>query len=298
MIIVNLKKELVKFWQQAESLCHNLRVDLWNSTIEANNEKLFQEQVWRSSSRENWEEFKSEKLRETFEFYEENFLEIAELFDDFERVLTTQCKKYAEVFPDSDFSKTPFYVMPSCMTFNGRGGSNSDYPDQNVMYIGIDYICKRNDDLDLFFSHELFHLYHIDRMGVNEKVFMEEGRLTLPLWLEGLATYVSGVVCPGKSVSELLMDDNFKDINAEKYPEVAQHFSKVANEKINHNEMKTYQSLFNFQTEPFIEDLPARIGYFLGYHVVKDIVADHELKDVVSWDHEKVHQEVVKKILN
>lgn len=293
MIVINLKEDLQNFWNQAAQLPHLKRVELWNSSIEKKNKKLFEEQVWRVASRENWESFKEEKLLETFSYYETHFYNVMELFDRFNIVLDEQCQKYKSIFSDSDFSKTPFYVMPSCMTFNGRGGSNTDYPNQSVMYMGIDYLSKRNDDLDLFFSHELFHLYHIERMKVDEKVFMTQGRLTLPLWLEGLATYVSGEFCPNRTLPELLMDSNFEDVDESNVLKVSSKFKTVANEMIGHNEMKTYQSLFNFQTTPFVEGLPPRVGYYLGYFVVKEILKSHELSDVVFWDHNRVHSEVL-----
>jgi len=293
MIIINLKEDLQTFWNQAVQLTHVKRVELWNSSIEKKHKKLFDEQVWRVPTRENWQSFKEEKLLETFSYYETHFDNVMELFDCFDTILDEQCKKYKSVFSDSDFSETPFYVMPSCMTFNGRGGSNSNYPDRPVMYVGIDYLSKRNDDLDLFFSHELFHMYHIERMKVDEKVFMSEGRLTLPLWLEGLATYVSGELCPHRSLSELLMDSNFKDVDETNVPKVCSKFKVIANEMIGHNEMKTYQSLFNFQSAPFVEELPSRVGYYLGYFVVKEILKNHELSNVVFWDHSKVHREVL-----
>lgn len=293
MIIINLKEDLQIFWNEAAGIEHRRRVELWDATIGRKHKVLFDEQVWRVSSRENWDAFKEEKLLETFTYYEKYFDRVIDLFDRFEIVLDEQCEKYQSVFRDADFSSTPFYVMPSCMTFNGRGGSNADFPDRSVMYMGIDYLSKRNDDLDLFFSHELFHLYHIERMKVDQKVFMNEGRLTLPLWLEGLATYVSGEFCPNRSLADLLMDSNFAGIDESHMASVSKSFLAVANEMINHNDMKDYQSLFNFQSQPFVDDLPPRIGYYLGYFVVKEVLKSHKLADVVFWEHHRVHEEVL-----
>ena len=130
-------------------------------------------------------------------------------------------------------------------------------------------------------------------MKVDEKVFMTEGRLTLPLWLEGLATYVSGEFCPNRALPELLMDKNFEGFDESCVANICSKFKVVANEKIDHNDMKTYQSLFNFQTAPFIEGLPPRLGYFLGYYVVKEVLKSNELSDVVIWDHKKAHTKVL-----
>ncbi len=293
MKIINLRNDLVSFWKEAKNKDHEKRVNLWNEVIEQKYPYLYSNQVWRSESRKGWKDFKAKKLKETFSYYDSSFEKVVDMFDSFNETLSRQMSKYSKLFPGSDFSNTPIVVLPSAMTFNGRGGSHKDYPDVPVLYMGIDFISQRNDNIDILYSHELFHIYHVDRMKVNEEVFLKKGKMTLPLWLEGFATWVSGEFNEDGRIDELLMDDNFESIDKKILRSVSLRFLQDADKLVTADKMNIYQSWFNMDQPPVINGLPSRLGYFLGYFVVDEIAKKNDIKDMVFWDHERVHKEVV-----
>jgi hypothetical protein len=80
--------------------------------------------------------------------------------------------------------------------------------------MGVDFIAERNDNLNVLFSHEFFHTYHEDHLKPGDS-----GRtMATPLWKEGLATYISGVLNPDQNDAVLLMDTELAHVRMRSGP--------------------------------------------------------------------------------
>jgi len=113
-------------------------------------------------------------------------------------------RSFRTLFPDMRWSGT-VYVTISVDAFDG---SVRLVQDKLCLLFGIDKIVKvhgGSGDLGPFFHHELFHVYH---HGMNPPPPMTEAGphgLLQPLWREGLAVYVSHLLHPAASATELLL---------------------------------------------------------------------------------------------
>ena len=95
--------------------------------------------------------------------------------------MAQQIHKYTQRFPDAEFN-IPIYAAVG-FTFNGQSDYIDSDPNNLILAFGVDVITERDDDPNLLYSHELFHIYHMNLIGLNEEIFLKQGKLTLPLWI-------------------------------------------------------------------------------------------------------------------
>jgi hypothetical protein len=102
--------------------------------------------------------------------------------------------------------------------------------------------------------------------------------MATPLWKEGFATYVSGVLNPNLSDAELLMDPvlahSCDDPTAVSL--MAADFLKVlATDGAN-----SYADWFMMSGTT----QPTRRGYCLGLRIIRTLAASHPVTEMVNWD--------------
>lgn len=149
-----------------------------------------------------------------------------------------------------------------------------------------------DDDPDVLYSHELFHIYHHNRLNIDEKTYDEKGKLTLPLWMEGLAVYVSKEMNPSKGDDKVFMSKDLPNVSQKDIKWMAKEFLKNADAKsYDEKHPEIYQNWFNYGKQ-IRKDIPTRAGYLLGYHVVKEIGKKHSSYEMAGWDLDKMHKEV------
>lgn len=295
--VVNLGPAFEKFWGVAKDKNFNEQLKLWDSLVEKSYQPFYDGMVWQKNENPKWEERKIRRLKEFFPKYHSLHDQMKIGFEQFDGVLKKQIGRFTQFFPDANFD-LPIYAAPTA-TFNGKGSEGGDPGDplgKTVLAFGIDMITDRNDNPDVLYSHELFHIYHTSAAGVNEKVFMSEGRLTLPLWLEGLATYVSQQMNPQASLSSILMDKKLPLVTKQQIRSLAHFFLTEANEKAFDSEKPdVYKKWFvidpQFNLGP---KLPQRCGYLLGLAVSEHLAQKNTLQAMVHWSVAEAHQQVIK----
>jgi len=288
--VVSLEKEYRRFWSEASGKSFAVQVMAWDKIIEKPHQAFYDSFVWNKKSNPKWEERKQRRLMEMFGKYPNLNPSIETYFKNFPTTLELQVAKFKTQFKDANF-KLPIYAVPST-TFNGKGGESGG---QTVLAFGIDMIADRHDDTDVLYSHELFHIYHTDTIGINEKVFTEQGKLTLPLWLEGLATYVSGSFNPSATEAIILMADDLAKLNHKDLQWLASAFLKEAEGKaLDLKNPGIYTKWFGFGGEKLRKDLPDRCGYLLGLNVVRHLTKTNGMNEMVHWKVPEVHRYVLK----
>ncbi|MBS1986256.1 MAG: hypothetical protein JST16_19005 [Bdellovibrionales bacterium] len=287
--IINLGAPFGKFWQKAKGLPFAEQEALWREWVEAPRQEFYDSLVWTKSTRPDWSPFREKQLREAFKVYSERYESIEASFRTFDSTLQVQIRRFHALFPDARFD-LDIYAIPSALTFNGKGGSLASSPKITIMAFGLDQITEGEDDLDTLFSHELFHLYHASMINVSEDRFNREGRMTLLLWMEGLATYVSGELNPYKSDAELLMNEALGRQPKSELAWLARAYLGVADERA--NDLPLYRKWFAGSGESVTKDSPNRSGYLLGLHVVRHLAKTHSLNEMMHWDLPMVHAQV------
>lgn len=292
--IHNYKNDFESFWQESKTLKYEDKFSVWDKHLENKHKDLYLSVYWaKKNTPEKWDSIRKEKMKDSFTQIDKNYDLIIKNFETFDETLAKQINNYKQLFPDADFSKTPIYAVPSLGAFNGKGSSLNSAPEKTILVFGIDMLTWRNDDPDILYSHELFHIYHIDKMNVNEKTVSENAKMTFPLWLEGFATWVSGEFNQKASLGLLLMDEKLGNVPKSKIKDIAREFIKVAEKKaFSKEDPMTYKKWFGIGHGSAIESLPERLGYLLGYFVTAEVAKNHQLEDMVNWKDEKIHQEV------
>lgn len=287
--VINLGKEFDIFWKSAKSKSFEEQVKIWDEVVEAPHQDLYDSLVYSKKSSKDWLEKKTKILKEFFTDLPREYEANKRAFDSFEDTVAEQIKKYSAKFPDSKFTNK-IYAVPGA-TFNGKADELSQTK-ETVLAFGINIMIEIDDDPDVLYSHEFFHIYHHNRLNIDEKTYVEKGKLTLPLWMEGLAVYVSKEMNPTKGDDKVLMSKDLPKVPQEDIKWMAKEFLKNADAKsYDEKHPEIYQNWFNYGKQ-IRKDIPDRAGYLLGYHVVKEIGKKQSSYEMAGWDLDKIHKEV------
>ena len=163
-------------------------------------------------------------------------------------------------------SRQPIFLIDSLGELDG---GTRDLNGKYTMLFGADVIAEFHSgkNLDAFFYHELFHLYHEPALA---------GCMVLwcSLWAEGLATYASSRLAPSATDDELVLNVP-KPIR----PAVEADRKKAVCSVVQRLESKTYADYSSlFQGDDQLPGLPSRMGYYIGYLVARDIGQTHKLQ--------------------
>ena len=164
--------------------------------FETNHQSIYDEAVYRKSD-PGWEQ----RLRLKRDRFFVDFRTLAPkmdlLFAQAPELVSRQEAHFRTVFPDLS-PDIPVIFMPSLRSFNGQVRDLDEFGRPGLL-LGVDFIIERGDNLDILFSHEFFHVYHEGHL----KPGSTGQSMATPLWKEGLAVYVSGVLNPGQDDANL-----------------------------------------------------------------------------------------------
>jgi hypothetical protein len=123
----------------------------------------------------------------------------------------------------------------------------------------------------VIFSHELFHLYHFQVNPLPRNA--DQIELYRLIWQEGLATYVSHVLNPGASLADVLLDPRLAEEGPRFVPMLA------------HDLLAQLQSTDDETAARYLSyrrggQIPARMGYLIGYEMAKRTAASHPLTEL------------------
>jgi Predicted Zn-dependent protease (DUF2268) len=178
--------------------------------------------------------------------------------------------KFLNTFPGFDASRARIYLMLSLFRFDGK----IPHDNPHMLLLGLDGLAKfhgRNARLPVILSHELFHVYHFQVNPLPRDT--DQVELYRLIWQEGLATYVSQVLNPDASLADVLLD-----------PRLAKEGPKYIS-MLAHNLLTQLESTDDATTALYLSyrrggQIPARMGYLIGYEIAKRTAATHPLTDL------------------
>ena len=153
----------------------------------------------------------------------------------------------------------PIYLIHS---FGEMDGGTRSLPGGSTLIFGADVIARLHlaHDIQPFFHHELFHVYHFTRFTTCEQIWCS-------LWAEGLATYVAQRLNPRATDAELLLEVP-SPIRAAVEANKAEAVCAVL-ARLDSTGGPDSDALFSFRR--MNERLPPRFGYYVGYLVAADL---------------------------
>ncbi|PWT86529.1 MAG: hypothetical protein C5B58_01265 [Acidobacteria bacterium] len=190
----------------------------------------------------------------------------ARLQGEFESIEQSFCTH----FPDFNLSRVKVYLMLSLFRFDGK----IPHDDPNTLFLALDGLAKfhgADANLGVILSHELFHLYHFQVNALPATT--DDIPLYRQIWQEGLATYVSTLLNPSASLSEVLLDPQLAR-DGPKYISQAAHNLLTQLESTDDAPAARYLS-YRRGSAP-----PSRMGYLVGYRVAAHLAATQSLEEL------------------
>jgi hypothetical protein len=181
----------------------------------------------------------------------------------------SQTQRFSQVFPDMAADMTVFY-LPTM----GINGAVREVADGKVLVIGVDAVAQSGESLDVLFAHEFFHLHQFQVL----KSADYGNSMASPLWIEGFATWISGLMTPVASVAQQMQDSELgAACNAANVRLWAQTYQVIIDLPQNG---QPYADWFRVLTDK----KPKRRGYCLGSHAVAWLAKTHTVQQMVGWD--------------
>lgn len=173
-------------------------------------------------------------------------------------------------------SAQPVYLL---FSMGEMDGGTRDLPGGTTLIFGSDMIARYHmgHDIQPFFHHELFHIYHQARFAGCDAVWCG-------LWTEGLATYVAKSLNPDATDAELLLtmpEPIPAAVDAHRQEAVCAVLARLdstADADMN--------ALFSF--DRMNERLPPRFGYYIGYRVAEAIGRGRALPQLAAMGPDEV----------
>ena len=176
--------------------------------------------------------------------------------------LPRQIARFREAFPKFRCD-TAVYLLYSAGAFDG---ATRDVSGKDALMFGLDVIAKLKEPLSPLFAHELFHVYHAERIPKAPEVFYWN------LWEEGLASYVSQKLNPDEAPCCLPPS-----------PPVDAALPKIvagALERLDSEKPEDYRPYFLGGENAL--DIPQRSGYVLGYRIAAEAGRTRSLEELAD----------------
>jgi hypothetical protein len=181
--------------------------------------------------------------------------------------LPVQLARFREAFPKFRCD-TSVYLVYSAGAFDGGTRPVAGQPREALMF-GLDVIARLKEPLAPLFAHELFHVYHGERIPNAPEVFYWQ------MWEEGLASYVSRRLNPDVPEAQVCCVPKAEPIDAARGKVVA-----GALERLDSTKDDDYARYFLGRDEAL--DIPQRSGYLLGYRIAAEAGKTRTLEELAE----------------
>jgi len=200
-------------------------------------------------------------------------VDLRELSETLGGKLPGQIARFREAFPKFRCD-TSVYFLYSAGAFDGATRPVSG---KDALMFGLDVIAKLKEPLPPLFAHELFHVYHAERVpDAPEKFYWQ-------MWEEGLASYVSHRLNPGVPLSQVCCLPKAEPIDAARAKVVS-----GALERLDSSKDDDYARYFLGRDEAL--DIPPRSGYLLGYRIAEEAGRTRTLEQLAELKPESVRE--------
>lgn len=268
------------FWSAAEGKPFLQQESAWNRDIEAPRRDIYDAVVWEKQHDPYWQARRQIWLRARFARYPTLAADIPAEVRALQDAIAKQSARFRTLFPDAD--PHPPVMILLAPNFDAKSGVLRN--GKPVLAFAVDSLLLEHAQLDILVPHELFHLYHAQHAGIRNDGVMPDANLTLPLFEEGLATYVSGMLAPGHTDGELLLQDDLGNLPSEKLPVIARRFLGDAQAKaIDAQHPEVFARWFHAAAKPYQADLPNRTGYWLGLQLIRHLRRNYSLAEIAAW---------------
>jgi hypothetical protein len=176
---------------------------------------------------------------------------------------------FRRTFPDFRYDGEIYFMH----SLGGFDGATREVDGHTALLFGIDmiaYVYGTDADVEPFFHHELFHLYH-SQFDVEHR---DRDPVYFALWREGLATYVAQTLNPGAGgVAIFGLPRSMPEQTRSRLPELA----RALLADLDSTSPDDYGRWFLDGSQA---PVPARSGYYIGFLVARNLAARHSLPEL------------------
>lgn len=284
--IRDISSTFCSFWEEAHILNFQEQKLMWKQLYEIPNKDIFNhlDYIFKLSDKNYSIDKDLEKCFQRYSSYYDNIKVISNVINqDIDKI----CKSCSEVFMINDLElnfitmvgqfRSNAFVTP----FNGKTAFYflEMMPEQRYLYMVL--------------AHEITHLFQFSQLN------KEDDELTLAeyIFMEGLACFASGIICPGFSKSEYLyfnLASNQWLIDCEKY------LPNLKTEIISNIESTDYFYFTKYFTtnSEYGNGVPERIGYVLGYDIILYLNKLYSVHELILWHSDEINKKVKSAILS
>ena len=271
------------FWAAARDEPFPQQEVLWNTYVEGPREALYRSVVWEVRDNPEWQVTRRKMLQMRFGQYPRIAPAVPMEARDIETQLHTQTAKLRTLFPGA--AAAPRAVIVLAPNFDAKSGVMPD--GTPVLALAVDSLALEKADLRILLPHELFHLYDAQHAGVENDGVMPNTSLVLPLFAEGLATYVSSVASPGYAEGQYLFQSDLGKLPPVRLKAAARDFLDIAGtmtiDPVTHATSPLFARWFESDRKPLNPGYPNRAGYWLGMNLIRQLRRTYSLQQMASW---------------
>ncbi|MBU3129878.1 DUF2268 domain-containing putative Zn-dependent protease [Clostridium tagluense] len=288
-MIVNIRdisNMFCNFWEKAHILNFEEQKLMWKQLYETPNKDIFEhfDCIFKLSNK-NYS--MDNDLKECFKRYPGHYDNIKVLSNVIERYINKICKKCSEVFIINDLELNfimmvgQFHANAFVTPFNGTSSFYflEQMPEERY--------------LDILLAHEITHLFQFSQLCKEEY----EPTIAEHIFMDGLACFVSGIICPGFAKAEYLC---FNSESEQWLLDCGKYLPNLKTEIISKIESTDYFYFMKYFTgdSEYNSGIPKRIGYALGYDVIAYLNKSYSLDELILWNSDRINKEVKDAILN
>jgi len=290
--VVSLEPEASAFWAFARGQPLDKQLVLWDQYVERRHPALYDQVVWETATHADAAATKRRLLAARFAEEASIADELPADFRAFEQLARRHVAQFRARFPDT--ADVPIYALLS-PRFDAKGAVLDEGSGPRVVLaFGVDTIALHHEVLPILFPHELFHVHHATVSGFLDDGVMPGVDLVVPMWEEGLATYVASLFVPGASDGALLLQESLGRFPADDLPALAGAFlADAGTPAIDREHPETFARWFEAGVPSVTPTTPNRSAYLLGLHVVRRIAQRASLDAMVHWRVAQAHDEAL-----
>ena len=271
------------FWSAAQGKPFAQQEALWDRYVEGPRARLYRSVVWEVRDNPQWQANREEMLKLRFAQYPRVATLIPAEAGQIEAQLRVQSIRLRRLFPGA--TGVPRAVIVLAPDFDSKSGVLPD--GTPVLALAADTLALEKADLGILLPHELFHLYDAEHAGVKNDGVMPNTLITLPLFEEGLATYVSSRASPGHSDGQYLFQSDLGNLPQTRLRAAARDFLRVAGtftiDPKGHTISPVFVQWFEGGRTALNAGYPNRTGYWLGLNLIRRLRRTYSLQQLASW---------------
>lgn len=251
--IVNMVDDYLAYYRACAESDGPTRDRRWTEMLETKHPQFFADAIYRRKEGEDRDAYREVCIRRFWEEIAPRIDEIANRNEGIVAVVEGVIRDFRKALPDSR-EATDLYITIS-FSFRGKAVTVGE---KDVIALGLEFFTEPGDlQLRITLAHELFHLHHF-------QTFDAGGGLYRTLWAEGMATYASAVVVPGRKRSTYL---GFPVAKMNRCHELLPLLAADLKKNLGENDHRLKRIYFGAEEND--TKVPPEAGYYVGLLIVE-----------------------------